>query len=379
MDERSFTLNMETQKLELRFPYEEFQNLSVEQKKAIKSTYLWGRKTGAWISRAKYPNTYRAEIVAKQLGFDHYDRSGERRTFEEQLEQKQKRAEHRVERYEKYAANAAQRADTLAKGFESHRGDWAYATQPGHIPSRERELRNLEKSTGERNKSNYFLGRAQTAQKTADQRQLENPGFLSRRIVESTAAIRKMERERRNPELLEAERDKLQFYENKLRKIGGMKYHKKDIKVGYLIHVGGKVRKVTKVNPASVDTVLPETAIKRNFRYEEILEIVARTEEPMKTIPHPYQVGNILVMYNFAHTCPLKAYQVTAVTEKTVQIQQLCLNQQRQPLPNTFVDGSKPLRRIPRILQYSDKWIIGVDDRRLYLWQPTKKEENANE
>lgn len=84
-------------------------------------------------------------------------------------------------------------------------------------------------------------------------------------------------------------------------------------------------------------------------------------------------------MYNFAHTCPLKAYQVTAVTEKTVQIQQLCLNQQRQPLPNTFIDGSKPLRRIPRILQYSDKWIIGVDDRRLYLWQPTKKEENANE
>lgn len=48
-----YIMNMETQKLELYFEKEDYVALPDELKKEIKSNFLFSRKHGAWVSRAK--------------------------------------------------------------------------------------------------------------------------------------------------------------------------------------------------------------------------------------------------------------------------------------------------------------------------------------
>ena len=62
-----YVMNMETQKLELHFEKADYMALSEELKKEIKSNFLFSRKAGAWISRAKFPNLWYAETVAKKI------------------------------------------------------------------------------------------------------------------------------------------------------------------------------------------------------------------------------------------------------------------------------------------------------------------------
>ena len=50
------------------------------------------RKTGAWISRSKFPNLWRAEGVAKKLGLTDGGKVGENLSFAEQMDRKAERA-----------------------------------------------------------------------------------------------------------------------------------------------------------------------------------------------------------------------------------------------------------------------------------------------
>ena len=65
-----FVLNRETGKIELHFEKSTYLALSDEQKSRIKSNYLWGRNSGCWISRSKWPNTSLAVQIAKEAGLD---------------------------------------------------------------------------------------------------------------------------------------------------------------------------------------------------------------------------------------------------------------------------------------------------------------------
>ena len=74
-------MNLETQKIELHFDKADYMALSDDLKGEIKSNYLFSRKSGVWISRAKFPNLWRAEAVAKKLGLDNGGKVGETLTF----------------------------------------------------------------------------------------------------------------------------------------------------------------------------------------------------------------------------------------------------------------------------------------------------------
>ena len=108
-----YVMNMETQKLELHFEKADYMALSEELKKEIKSNFLFSRKAGAWISRAKFPNLWYAETVAKKIGLTDGGKSGETLTFAEQMERKTKKAEARAERYDHKSENARDKAVAL--------------------------------------------------------------------------------------------------------------------------------------------------------------------------------------------------------------------------------------------------------------------------
>lgn len=70
-----YIINRETEKLELHFDKSEYQALADDQKSAIKSNFLFSKRGGCWVSRAKIPNLWRAEQVAKGLGAENQRRA----------------------------------------------------------------------------------------------------------------------------------------------------------------------------------------------------------------------------------------------------------------------------------------------------------------
>lgn len=93
MSENYYIRNKETGKIELHFDKETYMSLPDSDKQKIKSNFLFGRKTGAWISRCKFPNLYRAEEVAKALGLENRGVEGESLTFAERKNRIRQRAE----------------------------------------------------------------------------------------------------------------------------------------------------------------------------------------------------------------------------------------------------------------------------------------------
>ena len=93
MSENYFILNKETGKLELHFEKSTYAALTDAQKSEIKSNFLWGRRSGCWISRAKEPNLYYARKGAESIGLEDAGTEGERLSFAEQQARKQERAE----------------------------------------------------------------------------------------------------------------------------------------------------------------------------------------------------------------------------------------------------------------------------------------------
>ena len=197
-----FIVNQETRKLELHFSREEYQALSDEQKSEIKSAFLWGRRSGCWISRAQIPNLWRAERVARTVGLDDAGKTGEKLSFAEREERKQERAERRAERYEEHADSAAARGDALQKPINDMRGDISFFTQPNINSSagrsftrrRERMFAAYDKGIDEFRKSEYWRERAATARQTASGEKLRDRGFISRRIEEAQADVRALRR-----------------------------------------------------------------------------------------------------------------------------------------------------------------------------------------
>lgn len=125
-----YQINKETQKLELIFDKAEYQALPEADKAAIKSNFLFSRYISGWVSRAKYPNTWRAEEVAKRLGAENRGKTGEALSFAEQQEKKAARAERRAERMEYRVDKAQAEGERLQKPIEDMHGDIAFFTQP---------------------------------------------------------------------------------------------------------------------------------------------------------------------------------------------------------------------------------------------------------
>ncbi len=418
---KTYILNRETEKIELHFEKSEYDALTNEQRSALKGAFLWSRKIGAWVSRAKYPNLFHAKKVANSLGFTDEERIGEHLTYAEQLERKTERAEARAERYEGYAANAEKRGDALTAELNSHRGDIAFFTQPiipGHSGSesfakrRERIYARYDKGMEEYRKGEYFKGKAQTALETASNSQLQNTSYLYNRIKECNSSIRKIQKNIdkyveiieafENPtdenaairnlytrhtveeytawrddfmERLEILIDKLAFFTNALDEIGGLKYNQENIKKGYIVEMRhlGKY-KVVKVNPTTVyahSVDRPESVI--SFTYAEIINIVSAEEEIAINEPHIFKEGDILVWDPHRKGSCFASYQVTAVTEKTVTLRQLNQDDKGKPIKNGFKENISAIRRKPFKSSYSKEWeVCGHGQRVLTLYKPEK-------
>jgi ribosomal protein L24 len=289
-----YTLNQETQKIELHFSKVEYLALSESQKSEIKSKFLWSGKAGAWVSRSTN-NHYWAEQVAKKLGLEDGGKVGERLSYAEELERKTERAEARAERYEQYSDNAEKRAENFQADFNKYRKDWSWLTQPiiaGHAGSRafanhrNKVMARYERGFEEYKKSEYYQDRAKTARETASNAKLQDKAYLGNKIKECNKelkiyqdciikyenALYKIQQgeilrnrsgevlttgciEQRIIDLLEKyewENDKLEFFESCLSELGGITYSKDNVKKGDFVKIRGSWGKVLSANPTTV-------------------------------------------------------------------------------------------------------------------------------
>lgn len=409
-----YILNQETQRIELHFSKPEYMALSDEQKKEIKSNFLWSSKAGAWVSRSTN-NHYWALKVAEKLGLEDGGKIGERLSYAEELERKAERAEARAERFIRYAENAEKRGETLQAELNSHRGDIAFFTQPNINSSagraftnyRDRLYQRYKKGMEEYRKSEYFKSRAAAAQATADMKKLKDAVYLHNRIKECNATIKKLQGHivgyeeqihkiqqgeeiynwiTREPltverleeciqerlEKIEYEIDKLAFFENCLSEIGGIQFSRDNIKVGYIVKMKRWGRcEVLSAGPVNVTFKILDGGAAGGCLtepYAAIVEIIEAKEPAVKKVVNPYQVGDILTMhYGMDTKNPVyRAYQVVKTTETGVKLQQIAVKN-GVPVARQFI--GEPIQK--KVVQ--SKWsdFVGV-----YLdgWQLHKYE-----
>lgn len=276
-----FIRNMETGKLELHFAKETYLALDSDAKKRIKSAFLWGRNSGCWISRCKEPNLYHAQQVAESLGLFDAGKTGERMSFADQMARKAERAERRADRYESRAEAAEKHGNELQAPINHMHGDIAFFTQPNITTSagraftrrREKMWASFERGFDEFRKSEYWQNRAKAARATASQNELQNKGFIMRRIRERESDLRKLKKsveeyegyiitldkgetphdafgwEIKRPrkalesqieiwlDRIEVKLDELGFYQDYLDALGGITFSRDSFKKGDLIRI----------------------------------------------------------------------------------------------------------------------------------------------
>lgn len=350
-----FIRNRETGKLELHFDKATYDELTDAQKAEIRGAFLWGRNSGCWISRCKEPNLWRAVRVAENLGLADAGETGERLSFAEQQERKAERAERRAERFDHRADAAEENAKCLQKPITDMHGDIAFFTQPNISSSagraftrrRERMFAAFDKGFEEFRKSEYYRDRAETARRTADRAELKDKGFIQRRIAECESSIRKLRSSIETHEnvllpkaqagelkhiytgepvsaetiesqintwldRLEAELDKLGYYQDAMDALGGVAFSQENIKPGFVVKVKtfGDV-KVMSTGPKNF-TAATEHGSSLTFSYAEITELVSSEPEAPKT--HPFKVGESFTLRNGA------VHTIVKVSAKTVTL-----------------------------------------------------------
>lgn len=317
----SFVHNNETRKLELHCDKAFYAALTDAQKQSIKSAFLWGRRSGCWISRCKEPNLWSVEKIAKALGLADGGTTGERLSFAEQQERKAEKAERRAERLENAASRAEARGEALQKPITDMRGDVAFFTQPNINSSagraftrqRDRMFAAYEAGFKEFNKSDYYRARAAIAHNTAAQKGLQDKGFISRRVAECESSLRKLRKnidhyddlkqrlgrgetiKRISGELLsldtvnewiettldrmEAQLDKLGYYQDALDALGGVEFSQENVKPGYIVQVKhfGACR-VVSTGPKNITYRIGVDGVVLTAAYAEIGGIVKAEE-----------------------------------------------------------------------------------------------------
>ena len=303
-----FILNRDTGKIELHFDKGTYDALSDDQKRKVKSSFLWGRNSGCWISRCKWPNLYTPRRVAAEIGLADAGEKGERPSFAEQQERTAERAEHRAERMEAAADRAAARGEALQKPITDMHGDIAFFTQPNinttagraFTKRREKMFASFERGFEEFNKSEYYRQRAATATKAASNERLNDRSYLSNRINEAEKEIRAAQKrveaneewvnsatpenvERAQAALndqldrLEFYLDKLGYYQDALEKLGGVKFSKANIKPGDKVRIS-RFNEVVEVVSAGPKNIKYKCACVRYYLQASYIEILEKIE-----------------------------------------------------------------------------------------------------
>lgn len=412
MSQDYFILNKETGKLELHFEKATYMALSEDQKSRIKGAFLWGRNSGCWISRSKWPSTSYAEKIAKDIGLEDAGETGERLSFADQMQQKADRAERRAERYENRADAAEARGEALQKPINDMHGDIAFFTQPNINTSAGRAFTNKrrrmfeawEAGFAEFNKSAYWKDRAKTARETSEQKNLQDKAFVQRRIDERLSDIRKLKKNIEQYEgyqkafengekprgkygyevnitpeqvensldhwtdILEAKLDELGFYQDCMDNLGGVQFSKDNIKPGYIVEVRRRESvKVVSCGPKNFTGISNNWPLK--YAYSEIVRVVSATEDAPEI--HPFKVGEektIEILCRTGNGNGMKDYEWRKVTYRIVKATDKSVTLQAD------VEGAEPFIRKPIKSKWETdgkaKWYIDITGRDSYnqIW-----------
>lgn len=397
MENKTYILNQETGKIELHFTKPEYLALSEEQKKELKSAYLFSGKQQAWVSRSTKDH-YWAIKTAEKLGFTEKEVTGERLSFAEQVERQTEKAQDRAEKYEQYANNAEKKAESLQSELNHFHGDIAFFTQPNINSSSGRTFTNYrnkvfaryQKGLDEYRKSDYFKDKALTAEQTASGEKFKDKVYLENKIKECNSNIKQYEanivsaEESENDERIkywvdkeEWEIDKLAYLENCLDAVGGITYDNTNIKPGYAVKIRGSWDVVVKANRTTVETKSQFGSVIK-YNYSEIQEVKVpenfkEIEKKLNTIENPYVTGDILTLNRMGDNSIYRAFQVIKTTEKSVTIQEINLDK-NIPMRDCFKIDSKPERKGIVKSKYSDYIGAYYDD-----WQLNKHTEQNEE
>lgn len=386
-----YIINRETDKLELHFTKEEYQALGEESKSKIKSNFLFSRRGGCWVSRAKRPHLSYVESIAKDLGAEYQGKTGEELTFEEKMERQADRAAARADRMEARSDVAAQRGEALQKPVENMRGDIAFFTQPNintcagraFTRQRERMFAAFDRGFEEFKKSEYYAQRAEVARRTANLENSKDKAFCGRRVKDAQKNIKAIQKnldqyhamldcdgmgeqqkrfdgtpiERAEierwiedaEERLESEISRLCYYQSCIDDLGGVQFSKENIKPGYVV-------KIKHYNDCTVLRTGPKNIIYRTpngfnltAAYAEILEIVKAEEEVKPT--HPFKVGETFEIGAYVDGHRVKqVWEIVKSTATTVTLK----NQTK----------GENIRRTPKIRWTceGDKWALCIGD-----------------
>ena len=406
---KKYINNLETGHIELHFDKKEYNQLTVEQKKLLKSGYLFSRYITAWVSRST-KNHYRALEIAEELGFTEEEKQGERLSFEEELKVKTEKAERRTNKYEYKAEKATKKAENLQSEFNERREDIAFITQPNINSSsgksftnyRDKIMDRYNKGFEEYRKSEYFKDKAQNAKDTANIEQFKDPVYLNNRIKECNSIIRKLEKniinykekinrieqgeELKNykDEILTTEQyqnwidemlekmeyqiDKLAYMENCMEEIGGNKFSKENIKVGYIVNLRrwGKC-KVTSTGSKNIQYTILTGGAKGcggSEPYAAITEIIEAKEEK-KEVKNPFKIGDIVTRSNASGNIILHAYQVVKTTDKTITVQEIEIKDNK-PIKNNFISDKQKRKTVKQDRQ--NNFVVN-DDGDWYLYK----------
>ena len=388
-----YIMNKETGKIELHFDKDDYMSLPEESKKKIKSNFLFSRKAKAWVSRAKFPNLWRAETVAKELGLKDGGEVGETLSFREQMERKAERAKTRAERYDSKAAFAGSKGEALQEPINNMHGDISFFTQPNintaagraFTRKRDRMWAAYEKGFEEFKKSEYYAERAKIARQTAHDTKPTDKGFCDRRIKDAEKTIRAQKRNldtyngylekiatgetirRYNGEVIQEEEirswidnaeeiidqaiSKSVYYHECLEELGGVSFSKENIKPGYIVqlHRWGKCEVVGTGKVNITYKILEGGAAGLNGKaaYAEIEKIISA--EISDKIEHPFKVGDKYTVEKWnGERYEHKEYFVIKVTRDKV----------------TLKSGTeRAISRKPRNYR-GNEWALGICDGR---------------
>jgi len=370
-----YQINRETGKLELIFDKAEYLALADEQKREIKSNFLFSRSIGGWVSRCKVPNLYRAEEIARKIGAENRGKTGEALTYAEQQERKAERAEARAERMEYRSDKAAAEGKRLQKPIDDMHGDIAFFTQPNINSSAGRAFTNRrnkmwaawERGWDAFKKSEYYADRAETARRTAAEATAPtDKGFCERRIADAEKTIRAQKRnlehyektlEKLNSgervpfgysgdfltaeqvegwienaeEIMESAMSKAIYYRDAIEALGGIQFSRENIKPGYLVELSKSwqcVVKVVSCGPKNITYTDTDDAPPPHFylkaSYGEIKRIVKAEEKAPEQ--HPFKVGDTFTveLWN-GETCKREKTPVEIVkaSDKSVTVKNL--------------------------------------------------------
>lgn len=385
-------INNETQKIELHFSREEYAALDTAMKSEIKSNFLWSKAAGAWVSRCKLPNTWRAEKVAEKLGAIDGGKVGEKLRFAEQMERKADRAEARAERMEKHAENAMSRCNQMQKPINDMHGDISFFTQPNINSAGGRAFTNrrnkmfaaYERGFDEYRKSEYYKERAATARETAQGTKPTDKAFCDRRIKDCEKNVRAQQKnvedyEKKLADIesgkgyhrydgtpitaeqvntwiensldrIESELDRMSYYQNCLEELGGVMFSKENIKAGYIILADrwGKC-KVESTGLKNITIRILQTSGLLTIAYAEIKEIVSTDIEIEQ---HPFKIGDTYNVHRWNNeTCKYEpiTYEIVKTTADKVTIK---------------AGNERAILRKPRkgIYASKDYWLLGITD-----------------